>query len=332
MTNHYINIIVTFLGMLYFINIKAQTPLFPNSVVSNDIDFIVETDPDAFENLSFVGRMDKEMPSSISNELFDTNTFIFEATFSDDETLEIWCHSAFETETAAREYAEKISPRLGKLPAFQRNLLNHVVVHKGDATAFAEIEGRFFMLYSDNIDDRISTNDLEETIFHESVHASYQSLYENDPIWLNAQMSDPTFITEYAQNNVSLEDMAESALFAYTYITQPGRLSPDIEQWLETNIPNRIEFFRTLYGLPSSVETVENNRVLLYPNPTTGICQIELENVYSNIVAEVYNLSGTLLFTEYINGTFHQLDLNHLKQGLYFVKFSNGVILKVLKQ
>jgi len=205
--------------MLFCINhLSAQDPLFPNSVVSNDIDFILDDDPDEFESLIFVGRSNKEMPGDPNGGgLFDTNTFVFESNYVDGGTLEIWCHSSFETEEAARVYANKLCPRLGKLPRFQRNLLNHVVIHNGDSGAFAEIEGQFFILYSDNMDQRISTNDLEETVFHESVHASYQFMYQNDPSWLNAQTADPTFVTDYAENNVMVEDMADNPIEIFTY-------------------------------------------------------------------------------------------------------------------
>lgn len=116
----------------------AQDPLFPNSVVSNDIDFILDTDPDDFLNLEFLGLEDKEMPDSQSDILFDENTFIFEASFANGESVEIWCHSSFGSQSAAQEYADKLCPRLGKLPLLHRDMLHHVVIHNGDATAFAE--------------------------------------------------------------------------------------------------------------------------------------------------------------------------------------------------
>jgi len=193
---------VLLIVLLLSFDLGAQMPLFPNSVVSNEIDFISEADPDSFTDLTFVGREDKEMPGAPDgSDLFDVNSFVFEAAFSDDETLEIWCHSSFSTEAAAREYADKLTPRLGKLPAFQRNMMDHVVIHNGDGGAFAEIEGQFFI-------------HLEETVFHESVHASYQFMYEDSPEWTGAQSADSAFVTEYAQENPRLEDIAESALFA----------------------------------------------------------------------------------------------------------------------
>jgi len=284
--------------MLFCINhLSAQDPLFPNSVVSNDIDFILDDDPDEFESLIFVGRSNKEMPGDPNGGgLFDTNTFVFESNYVDGGTLEIWCHSSFETEEAARVYANKLCPRLGKLPRFQRNLLNHVVIHNGDSGAFAEIEGQFFILYSDNMDQRISTNDLEETVFHESVHASYQFMYQNDPSWLNAQTADPTFVTDYAENNVMVEDMAESALFAYTLLTYPDRLDDDIVVWLENNIPNRLDWFGMLYGLSNSIDDNDNPiEIFTYPNPTNENCSVLLEGMKINDKIFVYNLSNGIL-------------------------------------
>lgn len=227
--------------------IKETNPLFPNSVVSNDIDFIKESDPDSFLDLSFIGREDKEMPDSRNDNLFDSNTFVFEASFSNNKKVEIWCHSSFGSMNAAQEYANKLVPRLGKLPKMQRDMLNHVVIHSGDATAFTETEGQFIILYAENMDARIRTHDLEETVFHESVHASLQKNYEESSVWKNAQTADGNYITDYAKSKPRLEDMPETALFAYTMIKHPGRLPANVEQWISKNIPNRLAFFKTIY-------------------------------------------------------------------------------------
>lgn len=95
---------------------------------------------------------------------------------------------------------------------------------------------------------RISNNDLEETIFHESIHAALDSEYLESTEWLNAQQNDDAFITQYAKDNSNKEDMAESALFSYTMIKYPNRLTPEIETWVKTNIPNRYAFFETIFN------------------------------------------------------------------------------------
>ena len=315
------------------VEIKAQAPLFPNSVVSNDIDFILETDPDVFESLVFLGLADKEMPSSISNELFDEGTFVFEARFSDGGSIEIWCHSSFLTQANAQEYADKLAPRLGKQPSIHRNNIDHVVVHNGNAGAFAEIEGQFFVLYSENMDARISTNDLEETVFHESVHAAYQFMFQNDPAWINAQALDPAFVTEYAEENPQLEDMAESALFAYTFLQYPGRLDSDIEEWLITNNPNRIEFFRMIYGFPTTQnEELHNQRLLIHPNPTSGLVQLEGLNLKFQDRIEILSPTGKLVKSIILGKGQTELNLTSLLNGLYFISIPGYATSKIIKQ
>ena len=185
--------------------------------------------------------------SGNGNDLSDNNAILFTAIFDNRDSLEIWCHSSFKTKELAEEYALKVSHRLGKLPIIQREMLDHIVINTGNKTAFAETEGHFFVLSADNIDARINSHDLEETIFHESVHASIQSTYESSELWKKAQLLDPQYITEYAQSKPSLEDMPESALFAYTMIMYPGRLSPDIEEWIANNMLNRLSFFKSIY-------------------------------------------------------------------------------------
>lgn len=224
-----------------------KSPLFENSIVSTDIDFIKATDPDAFLNLEYVGQSDKEMPDKRTDNLFDTNTYVFKANFSGNKTVEIWAHSSFGSLNAAQSYAEKLTSRLGKLPSGMRGTLSHVIIHKGDEGAFAEDQGRFFVLYSDNMDTRISNNDLEETVFHETVHVAFDLIYAESTAWKQAQTQDGVFITNYAESRPVREDLAESAIFGYTLIHHPDRLTPEVQQWIQSNIPNRFAILKTIF-------------------------------------------------------------------------------------
>jgi hypothetical protein len=325
---------IIIMSIAFVFDMLGQDPLFPNSVTSNDIDFILDTDPDTYVNFSFLGRSNKEMPGDPNGGgLFDINTFIFETTFTDGEKLEVWCHSSFGNETAAQEYVEKLGPRLGKLPAFQRNMLNHIVIHNGDGGAFAEIEGQFFILYSENMDERISTNDLEETVFHESVHASYQFVYEDNPDWINAQAADPTFVTIYAQENPQLEDMAESALFAYVHLTYPGRLNDQIEDWLKENIPNRLVFFGAFYSELTNLTEVENLAILnVSPNPTNSHFTLGNFNGALDEVGGVYNVHGELIKSfNCRNKESVEIDLSNVENGLYIISLAGFKNAKILK-
>lgn len=227
--------------------IQVINPLFQNSIVSTNIDFIKDSDPNAFSSIQYIGQEVKEMPDSRTDILLDISTYVFEVSFISGDTIEIWAHSTFGDEFAAQEYADKLTSRLGKLPEFIRNIISHVVLHKGNEGAFAESEGHFFVLYSDNMDVRISNNDLEETVFHESIHAALDFEYLQSSQWWQAQQNDDAFITQYAKDNPSKEDMAESALFAYTMIKYSDRLSSEIQNWVNTNIPNRYAFFESIF-------------------------------------------------------------------------------------
>lgn len=320
------------INIVYVATLQAGTPLFPNSVVSNDIDFILDTDADAFKSMAFLRGENKEMPDSRNDKLFDTNTFVFEATFSDAKKVQIWCHSSFETQAAAQAYAEKLCPRLGKLPEVQRNMLDHVIIHKGNATAFAETEGHFFVLYSDNMDARISTHDLEETVFHESVHASIQDTYKNNAEWKNAQTLDPSYITDYAKSLPNLEDMPETALFAYTLIAHPRRLSPEIEAWFTTNIPNRIAFFRKIYSSGNTeIQETKTDGITFYPNPAKSEVKFNLNQVETVREIKIYNVSGVLQLTQIAISGENSINMSNLKNGFYIIsvpEFRNSAIIK----
>ncbi|MEM9270042.1 MAG: hypothetical protein AAGA78_14030, partial [Pseudomonadota bacterium] len=129
-----------------------------------------------------------------------------------------------------------------------RALLNHVVIHAGNETAFAEDEGRLFVLYDQNIQARLGTRDLQETVFHESVHATLDVPHKDSRAWRQAQRRDGAFVTQYAARNPNQEDLAETALFAWAMIKHPGRLGPQIEAGVEARAAQRLAFLRALFS------------------------------------------------------------------------------------
>ena len=123
---------------------------------------------------------------------------------------------------------------------------------------FAEDKGHFFVLYSENVKKRIRSHDIEETIFHESVHATLDDDYLGNADWIEAQKSDGAYVTRYAAERPDKEDMAESALFAYTILYHPGRLPEDVERQVKALMPNRLAYFDTLFDeLAGTVTNVD---------------------------------------------------------------------------
>ena len=222
-------------------------PIYPNSVVSNDHEFIATSDESAFACLKFEERRTAEMPDKRRDSLMAKKTFIFVAHYSDGTSVPLWAHPDFKSQKKAMESVEPVAEAVGKLPTFMRSTLDHVVIHRGDETAFGEDEGHFFVLYSENIKTRIRNHDLEETVFHESVHATLDAKYARSKEWLKAQKADGDFITKYAKRLPKKEDLAESGLFAWTMIMHPGRLPAKIEARARKIMPNRLVFFKELF-------------------------------------------------------------------------------------
>lgn len=220
--------------------------LYASSVVGTDFDFILGSDPDTFLCLEFKGQGPREMPDKTGDTSLFQQAFIFVSYFSDGTSVDMAMDIDFETKERARKEALRYTPRLGKLPTSLRRGVKRLVVHKGNqnATAFSDVG--LIVIYSDNATRRIETHDLEETIFHESVHASWDKTHANSAAWRAAQKSDGTFVTRYARKKPDGEDLAESALFAYTLVHHPGRIPTAEAVKIKNAIPARIAFVEKL--------------------------------------------------------------------------------------
>lgn len=220
-------------------------PLYPSSVVGTDFDFIREVDRSVYEKVSFTKKGPAEMPDKTGEgELFQ-EAFQFQATYGDGVKVHFAVHHRIGSEANAKPFVEKAAVRLGRIPHILRKGVERVVINVGDATAFSD--RGLIVLYTQNMEKRISTKDLEETIFHESVHATWDSEHAGSAGWKAAQKSDPGFVTDYASRLPSGEDLAESALFAVTLVHFPDRLPKDVSERLNTQIPARIAYVRKLF-------------------------------------------------------------------------------------
>lgn len=225
----------------------GDEPPFASSVVGTEFDFILETDPDTFVRLDDKGRSPAEMPDkSDRSASLVQEAFVFVAHFNDGTRVNLAIDADFKTLESARKEALRYTPRLGKLPTALRRGVDRMVVHKGgeDVTAFSDVG--LIVLYSDNATRRIGTHDLEETVFHESVHAAWDRSHASSPEWRDAQQKDGGFVTNYARRNPTGEDLAESALFAYALIHHPERIPQQEAARITRAIPNRIVFVEKL--------------------------------------------------------------------------------------
>jgi len=224
---------------------QGSEPLYSSSVVGTDFDFIRESDRSVFESLKFVKKGRAEMPDKVANgELFQT-AYQFRANYRDGVRVDFAVHERVGIEAQAKRFVDLAAIRLGRIPHVLRRGVTRVVINVGDATAFSDIG--LVVLYTKNMEKRIGTKDLEETLFHESVHATWDKEHAGAAGWVAAQRSDPGFLTKYGKENPKGEDLAESALFAVTLVHHPERLPKEVGERVRAQIPGRIDYVAKLF-------------------------------------------------------------------------------------
>ena len=207
-------------------------------------DIIQESDPGTFTCLQYMGRGDRQIwDKRVDNEPI-VNAFLFMSRHNDGTNIEIAINPEFETVEDARKEALRYAKPLGQLPTVLRQGIQRFSVHKG-RKGFHSGPGQV-VAYAATTDNRLSYDHLEETIFHESVHASWDAEHRLSPGWVDAQNSDGRFLTDYARNSPEREDLAETALFACAILHYPDRFPPvDTADTLGA-VPNRIEYIKNL--------------------------------------------------------------------------------------
>lgn len=83
---------------------------------------------------------------------------------------------------------------------------------------------------------------MEELILHEGGHVAMQELHF-DAEYLSIRRDDPTYISEYAQENAQREDLSESIVPYFGFLFKRDQLSEDMIYRFERIMKNRIAYF-----------------------------------------------------------------------------------------
>jgi hypothetical protein len=97
--------------------------------------------------------------------------------------------------------------------------------------------------------------------------------------------------------------------------------------------PTATGFFQIKYGknqVPTSIEDVNplNVNANIFPNPSSGILNIEIEAEPTTFYLSVYNLKGQKLLFKTIKRNQTQWDLSELSKGIYYIKIEGTNINK----
>lgn len=206
-----------------------------------DPDIITSADPTTFVSLSYAGQGVRTMYDRRVEAFISLNAYLFNATFSDGLTSEVQVNPEFGTSAAAQAEAQKYAVVIGRLPKGLRVDVATVWIHKGvnpfggGNNNLLIHTGQGLLYEADGI--------LEETFVHEASHTSLDGPHAAATAWLSAQAADGEFISTYARDNPTREDVAESFLTYLAIRFRAGRISPSLANTIEQTIPNRIAYF-----------------------------------------------------------------------------------------
>ena len=276
---------MTFSGRTLFLALllsaASARPMDPpfSGTIFIDPDIITASDPSDFTGATFSGQGMRTMFDRRVNNWVQKNAFLVDAAFADGSVVEVQVNPEFGSETEALTQATRWATEVGRLPRALRADVQTMWIHLG-TNPFGG-GNHNILIHTGQAQLYINDGILEETLVHEASHTSLDAYWAADPGWVAAQQTDPEFISTYARDNPTREDIAESFLTWLAVRHRADRISTSLKQTIETAIPNRLAFFDQLNLdlQPLAVATdVEIPAALPgapslgapYPNPAAG--------------------------------------------------------------
>lgn len=206
-----------------------------------DPDIITEADPTTFVKLTDAGRAVRTMFDRRVDNFITVNAYLFDASYSDGLRIEVQVNPEFGSVEAARTEAATYAPVIGRLPNYLRADVETASIHEG-VQPFGGGNNNL-LIHVGQADAYVADGILEETLFHEASHTSMDSRHANAAGWLAAQTADGEFISTYARDNPTREDVAESLLPWFALRYRADRISQTDADKFAATIPHRIAYF-----------------------------------------------------------------------------------------
>lgn len=309
--------------------IYAQPPYWGTIFIAPDI--ITFADPSAIQSTTYTGQgmvtmYDRRVPGWVT-----VNAYLFDVVWDDGLTSIAQINPEFGDVAVATIEAEKYAFLIGQLPNCLREDVNEIWIHQG-----VELFGggnNSILIHTGQSINYENDGIIEETLVHEASHTSLDADHAASSGWINAQNQDDEFISTYAQDNPTTEDVAESYLTWLAVRYRQDNISVQDYNNITQTIPNRLNYFDSinfnLYPFEdntTSFNTIETQNFKIYPNPVSDIIHI-IGNDLSKDDIKIYNLLGQDFtnLTSYGNG---KLNVSELPKGYYVLRiktFANKV-------
>lgn len=205
-----------------------------------DPDIITSADPTAFEGLTFAGQEARTMYDRRVEGWVTVDAFLFDARYDDGLAVEIQVNPELGTSAAAEAPALAYGEVIGRLPTALRREVETVWIHEGtepfgggNNNLLIHV-GQAALYEADGI--------LEETLVHEATHTSVDPTHAAAGGWVSAQQADPTFISTYARDYPTREDLAETMVPYIAVRYRADRITAGMTDTIAAAVPNRIQY------------------------------------------------------------------------------------------
>lgn len=219
------------------------TPMDPpfSGTIFIDPDIITASDPTTYEGLTYVGQESRTMYDRRIEGWETVDAYVFAVTFDDGLTTEVQVNPEFGGVDEARAEAETYAEAVGRIPTVLRSRMETMSIQGGTEPFGGGNDG--LLIHVGQADLYVADGILEETLVHEASHTSLDPTIASAGGWVAAQNADPTFISTYARDNPTREDVAESFLTWLAVRHRADRISASLKGEIEAAIPHRLGYF-----------------------------------------------------------------------------------------
>ena len=218
----------------------AQAPPYSGTIFV-DRDIVTPEDPTVYQGATYLGRGVRTVYDRRASSFISMDAYLAEIAMTDGTTIEAQVNPEFGGESAAMEQAALYGRYVGQLPAALRRDVDALWIHQG--TELFGGGNRSILIHTGQTALYLADGVLEETLIHEAAHSSLDADHAASGGWLAAQAADPTFISTYARDNPTREDIAESVLMWLAVRYQRDRISDLDADRTTAAIPNRLAYF-----------------------------------------------------------------------------------------
>lgn len=254
------------IGLIITSTLCCAAPPFTGTIFM-DPDIITSTSPSSLQSTTYTGQGVVNMYDRRVNAFINVNAYLFDVVWNDGITSVAQINDEFGSLEEASIQAKKYALLIGQLPAALRIDIDMIWVHKG-LQPFGG-GNRSILIHTDQTSIYESEGILEETLLHEATHTSLDAVHSSSTQWVAAQERDNEYISTYAKDNPTREDLAESFLpwLAVRYC-RISISSVDYNKIIQS-IPNRLLYLDSLelnlHPLQGSSTSVTSNKPITTP-------------------------------------------------------------------